>query len=194
MSTKLRILKEAAKLFAEKGFNETPTSEIAEAADIAHGTVFYHFAAKKDILKEIYLNLVDELYSAVEKSLKESNTGLENLMEMLKVTFAFMDNNKAEATVLYRDFPQQIYEDEDMCNDFKNNNKRNIKTIQGTIEKGIKDGSIRGDANPENNAKIIRAMIIGTVRMRLKDPSYFVLPIECLQDFCKNSLMNRGDK
>ena len=47
------ILEAASSLFAEKGFHRTTTKEIAEAADVAEGTLYNYFDNKNDLLFEI---------------------------------------------------------------------------------------------------------------------------------------------
>ncbi|MFP3387235.1 TetR/AcrR family transcriptional regulator [Brevibacillus sp. SIMBA_040] len=44
------ILRASIKLFAEKGFHASSTSEIAKEAGVAEGTIFRHYKSKKDIL------------------------------------------------------------------------------------------------------------------------------------------------
>lgn len=51
-----RILDAAESLFADRGFDATPTSAIATAAAVPKGLLFYYFPTKKDILG----SLVDE--------------------------------------------------------------------------------------------------------------------------------------
>jgi AcrR family transcriptional regulator len=45
-----QILDAAARLFAERGFHRTTTRDIAEAADIAEGTLYNYFDNKNDLL------------------------------------------------------------------------------------------------------------------------------------------------
>jgi AcrR family transcriptional regulator len=45
-----RILDAAERLFAERGFDATPTARIAADADVPKGLVFYYFPRKIDIL------------------------------------------------------------------------------------------------------------------------------------------------
>jgi AcrR family transcriptional regulator len=49
-SARDRILRAAEELFAEKGFDRTPTSRIAKQAGVPHGLIFYHFPTKLDLL------------------------------------------------------------------------------------------------------------------------------------------------
>jgi AcrR family transcriptional regulator len=45
-----RILNAAEELFAEDGFDATPTARIADVADVPKGLVFYYFPRKIDLL------------------------------------------------------------------------------------------------------------------------------------------------
>jgi AcrR family transcriptional regulator len=45
-----RILDAAEELFAEGGFDATPTARVAEAANVPKGLVFYYFPRKIDLL------------------------------------------------------------------------------------------------------------------------------------------------
>jgi AcrR family transcriptional regulator len=47
------ILASAARTFSEKGYANTTTREIAEAADVAEGTLYNYFANKREILLAI---------------------------------------------------------------------------------------------------------------------------------------------
>lgn len=47
------ILNTARKLMAEKGIKETSLKDIARAADISTGTLYYHYSAKEDIVYDI---------------------------------------------------------------------------------------------------------------------------------------------
>lgn len=44
------ILEVALKVFIQKGYSGSTTAEIARAAGVAEGTIFRHFATKKDLL------------------------------------------------------------------------------------------------------------------------------------------------
>lgn len=48
------ILEGAARVFAEKGFHRATTKEIAEAADIAEGTIYNYFKSKDDLLLALF--------------------------------------------------------------------------------------------------------------------------------------------
>lgn len=47
------ILDAAERLFAERGFDATPTASIAEAAGVPKGLLFYYFPGKTDLLRAL---------------------------------------------------------------------------------------------------------------------------------------------
>jgi AcrR family transcriptional regulator len=59
-SARERILAAAEELFAESGFDATPTSRIAERAGVPKGLVHYYFRRKPDLLVALIDRLPDE--------------------------------------------------------------------------------------------------------------------------------------
>lgn len=55
-----RILIAAEELFADAGFDATPTSRIAERAGVPKGLVHYYFKRKPDLLRALVERLPDE--------------------------------------------------------------------------------------------------------------------------------------
>lgn len=56
-----RILRSAVEVFAEKGYSGAATSEIAQRAGVAEGTIFRHYKTKKDLLFSIVAPFVARL-------------------------------------------------------------------------------------------------------------------------------------
>jgi len=51
--TRQRVLEAANLLFSTKGYAATGTADIARAADVSEGSIFYHFGSKKNLLVDI---------------------------------------------------------------------------------------------------------------------------------------------
>lgn len=58
-ATRGRILDAAERLFAERGFDATPTSAIAAAADVPKGLLFYYFPTKSEMLRSLVAERMD---------------------------------------------------------------------------------------------------------------------------------------
>ena len=67
-----KILKAALKVFTEKGYSASTTSEIAREAGVAEGTIFRHFKTKKEILLATLIPLMQNFIGpGVTNSLHE---------------------------------------------------------------------------------------------------------------------------
>jgi AcrR family transcriptional regulator len=98
--TRNRILTAAQRLFAAQGFDATTTRDLANAAGVAEGTLFRHFANKKAILVEvatqgwveILTDLLTELsemgsYKAVAQVMKRRMWNIRKNADMMRVCF-----------------------------------------------------------------------------------------------------------
>jgi len=56
-----KIVQAASEVFAEKGFAASSTSEIAQRAGVAEGTIFRHYKTKKDLLFSIVAPVMAKL-------------------------------------------------------------------------------------------------------------------------------------
>lgn len=59
----VKILEAAVDIFSEKGFAATSTSEIAQKAGVAEGTIFKHYKTKKDLLLSIAGPIVAKVFA-----------------------------------------------------------------------------------------------------------------------------------
>ncbi|HEV7912996.1 MAG TPA: TetR/AcrR family transcriptional regulator [Albitalea sp.] len=66
-ATRERILLEAARLFRHHGYTATTLREIADAAGIKAGSIYYHFESKEEILGEV----LDKGIQAVSDAVRE---------------------------------------------------------------------------------------------------------------------------
>lgn len=59
----VKIIEAAIEIFSEKGFAATSTSEIAQKAGVAEGTIFRHYKTKKDLLLSIAGPIAAKLFA-----------------------------------------------------------------------------------------------------------------------------------
>jgi len=59
----IRIIEAAVEVFSEKGFAAASTSEIAQRAGVAEGTIFRHYKTKKDLLLSIAGPIAAKLFA-----------------------------------------------------------------------------------------------------------------------------------
>ncbi|MBX3447078.1 MAG: TetR family transcriptional regulator [Parvibaculaceae bacterium] len=66
--TRTRILDAAARTFRQKGYAATTLNEIARAADMQAGSLYYHFGSKDELLEEVLDIGANKVNDAVRES------------------------------------------------------------------------------------------------------------------------------
>lgn len=95
-----RIIETAIKLFAEKGYSNTSTAEIAKAAGVSEGTIFKHYGTKDQLLLSVIVPFIKEFLPVMaeellSETLSEQTTTFEQFLRaLLKNRVAFLTENK----------------------------------------------------------------------------------------------------
>jgi len=72
-NTKEKILSVAEKLFSRFGFHKTSMDEIAKIARKAKGSLYYHFASKEDLFKEVVSKEIYNLQNNLSVIVNDEN-------------------------------------------------------------------------------------------------------------------------
>ncbi|MDG9678325.1 TetR family transcriptional regulator [Micromonospora sp. DH14] len=125
--TRRALIETAYRLFAQKGYDQTTTAEIAAAAEVSNATFFNHFATKEDLvltedgehILRAGLNVIAERHSgetaldvlrrAMHQMLTEAGTGLRDPAgELERIRLDLITSVPAlRATMLQRAFDAQ---------------------------------------------------------------------------------------
>lgn len=77
----LKIIQAASEIFAQKGYAGSSTSEIAQRAGVAEGTIFRHYKTKKELLLSIVAPVMTRLVAPFV--LRDFNKVLDNSYDSL---------------------------------------------------------------------------------------------------------------
>lgn len=75
MDRRQRIIANASKLFAAKGYHGTTVDEIVQATGIAKGTFYIYFSSKEELLVALMKQLIDNTLNKIESELERRGTG-----------------------------------------------------------------------------------------------------------------------
>ncbi|ACJ33626.1 TetR/AcrR family transcriptional regulator [Anoxybacillus flavithermus] len=149
------ILTAARSVLAEKGFDDTKVSEIAEMAGVAKGTFYIYFPSKLDLVLALVREMQGKILSEAEKVIDLKVNHFEKLVQVIKAAFIVMES--------YRDvFP--IF---NAVSAFKTEQWKAEKEIRvpyynflkSLIENGQKSGEFHCDLNAEMTAILIVGMV-----------------------------------
>ncbi|MGM0453293.1 MAG: TetR/AcrR family transcriptional regulator [Thermodesulfobacteriota bacterium] len=187
MSRKEAIMACATRLFAEKGFVGTSTVEIAEAAGVAHGTLFYHFKNKQGIIYEIFQTngrkYVEELYAAAAVQC----AGIEKINAIIAFQDTYSKRNKQQLLIFFRDFPGPLNTGSPVAELIRSIHQQVLDLIRHSLQTGIADGTVETD-DIEKTTCLINSMIFGITHMDLMGPVPMPALTESAIAFCRRAL------
>lgn len=106
-----RIFESAIEVFAEKGYAASSTSEIAQRAGVAEGTIFRHYKTKKELLLSIVTPAMVKLMAPFvlrefgEVLKKEYSSYDQFLRAMIENRIVFLHKNKRLLKIIVQEIP-----------------------------------------------------------------------------------------
>lgn len=95
-----RLLAAAAKLFREKGYNQTTVRELAAELGILSGSLFHHFDSKSEILFNVMKEVVLSMEVALEMALEECSTTEDKIRALIINELAFIHGKTGNASAV----------------------------------------------------------------------------------------------
>lgn len=199
---KLKILEAAIKVFSEKGFEGSRTSEIAKEAEVAEGTIFKYFKTKKDLLSGLLIPLsIKFLRPLIMKSAEDilkkdkENPTEEILKELFLDRLSLIKKNMPLIkTVLV----EAIYHDE-LLEPIK---EQVVPQVLQLLDSYVDSHKQNGDFKDYNTRLISRTMmslLMGYIVLSSIFPEFFSLnedekEIESIVDIFLNGVKNKGEQ
>jgi AcrR family transcriptional regulator len=105
-----QILDEAARLFAERGFPATTIRDIVRGIDMLPGSLYYHFAAKEDLLAAVYAEGVKRISGHVHAAIAKRTDPWQRLTAACVAHLEALLDESAYAQVVIRVRPGDVPE------------------------------------------------------------------------------------
>lgn len=97
--TKDRIRNGAVAMFAQRGYDETTLDEIAEAAGVAKGTLYYHFKNKEALYGYVLAQGLQDLTEAIARAL-DGLTPVDQVAALNDALFSYLATERDFCRVL----------------------------------------------------------------------------------------------
>jgi len=98
------ILKAGRRLFGERGFAATTMDDIAEAAEVAKGAVYHHFATKEPVFEAVFEAVSRDLVADIERTTRSERDVLSAMVAGTQHYFAACAKGPA-CQIILRDGP-----------------------------------------------------------------------------------------
>ena len=158
-----RLLEAALHLFVSQGYRSTNLEQIAGAAKLSKGAVYFYFRSKEgvllELLKRVQVIVVDEALDAAKQAgpgatdrivaflHHQANLGITHRDEVLLLILMSLEFGERRGAV--RSLTARIY-------------RRLYQFIEKMVREGVAAGELRSDLSPRELASIIMANHDGT--------------------------------
>ena len=99
-SRREELLRAAARLFVEKGFEATTTRDIADAVGMRSGSPFYHFRSKQDLLKAAMADGLETGYRRLQAAIEGIDDPEQRLRVLIRTHLGNLLEGECEAPML----------------------------------------------------------------------------------------------
>ncbi|MGW5352355.1 TetR/AcrR family transcriptional regulator [Streptomyces sp. NPDC004031] len=141
-----RLLAEATRLFAERGYDRTSVQEIVEAAGVTKGALYHYFGSKDDLLHEIYARVLRLQTERLDAIASRGTPVPERLAEAAADVVVTSIQNLDDTKIFFRSMHQLSPEKQKAV---RAERRRYHERFRSLVEEGQRDGHFRPDLRPD---------------------------------------------
>lgn len=144
--TQRAIVAAAAELFAQRGFGSTSLDDIAEVLGVTKGALYYHVKNKEEILRLIYLSVLNVAEEPLRRILKSDLPPAEKLHRAIEHHIEISADRSPAVTIFYREQPHLTGP---FAKEITLRKKDYEHYIEQIIEEGVATGAFKSDIDPQ---------------------------------------------
>ncbi|MCQ4083294.1 TetR/AcrR family transcriptional regulator [Streptomyces sp. RB6PN25] len=141
-----RLLAEATRLFAERGFERTSVQEIVEAAGVTKGALYHYYGSKDDLLHEVYARVLRLQTERLQQIAGGEGTVGERLHRAAADVVLTSIENLDDTKIFFRSMHQLSPEKNKAV---RADRRRYHEMFRSLIEEGQRDGTFRTGPRPD---------------------------------------------
>ena len=175
--TRATVLKAALSVFSAKGYAATTLDDVAKAAKVTRGAIYWHFKGKADL----YNTLVEEMSargaSIVQQAVAEGGTLIDILRRVFISQCALIEDDKEARAVMELALFKTGLDPDLQAGREKQVEAGNalIAGIADAMRIGVGQGILRDDMDPTDMARAFLAFENGAIQQWLASPKSYSL-------------------
>ncbi|MGE0787367.1 MAG: TetR/AcrR family transcriptional regulator [Sandaracinaceae bacterium] len=171
--TKQALIDAAIKLFSERGYGATSLKAIAEAAEISHGVIPFHFGSKEGLLLAVVESLFERFTDAVIAPLAEHERdyGSRDLEALMHAMLRFQTEHPEVGRLFQVLMFEAIGPTPELRPHFESFHERLFALGRGWVREGVARGALRQDLDVDAAVQGVLSFFTGlrTYRLLLDD-------------------------
>jgi AcrR family transcriptional regulator len=136
-----QIIKAATKIFARKGFHQAKMDEIAKAAKVAKGTLYYNYASKSKLFAAAVTAGMEEIMDKISQELESDLPFVEHFRLLLSNTIRIYMKNKEVIRIYVNELSSGI--DPKALAEIKNARRRFLRFVTDILQAGQEMGYLK---------------------------------------------------
>jgi AcrR family transcriptional regulator len=137
------LLATAAEVFASRGYSATTVREVADAAGILGGSLYYHFDSKEAMVDEILATFLNEMWSAYDAVIAAEMGARETLEALIVASFECIEKHRP-AVVIYQNESRHLAAGERFAY-LLESQRRFEEMWRALLARGVAEGVFRAD-------------------------------------------------
>ena len=176
-ATRVKLLKTALSVFSAKGYAAATLDDVAKAAKVTRGAIYWHFKSKADLYNTLIQELSARGTTVVQQALAEGGTLIEILRRIFVRQCALIEDDKEARAVMELALFKTGLDSELQAGRKKQIDEGNalITGIAGAMQAGVLQGLLRNDMDPADMARAFIAFENGAIQQWLASPRSFSL-------------------
>ena len=175
--TRATLLKTALTVFSTKGYAAATLDDVAKAAKVTRGAIYWHFKSKADLYNTLIQEFSARGAAVVRQAVAEGGTLIEILRRVFVRQCALIEEDKEARAVMELALFKTGLDPELKAGRKKQLEAGNalLKGITGAMQQGIAQGVLRKDMDPADMARAFIAFENGVIQLWLVSPRSFSL-------------------
>jgi AcrR family transcriptional regulator len=161
-----QILDAALECFASRGYHTATMDDLARAAGLSKGSLYWHFSSKEEVFLALFDRFIGSMFDAWNRLETEGRPCLEVLRALGELSVEQLGSG-AIPLGAWAEFLLQPRARERYASSLRESRAR----VVGVVRQGIENGEIR-DLDPEGIAATLIAAIEGTLLQAMVDPGF----------------------
>jgi AcrR family transcriptional regulator len=162
--TERKVLGAATVLIAQHGSRALTLAAVGEAAGYSRGIVSHHFGSRENLLRAV-------MRDAQAFTLPElGDSAAEWLADMVRAYLKNVTSRRPAAGAFLQMWGEAIAADPVLMPLYAEHDASFRRLLAGKVREGIRDGSVRADANPESTAVFLVGLVRGIALQLISTP------------------------
>ena len=175
--TRATLLKTALSVFSAKGYAAATLEDVAKAAKVTRGAIYWHFKSKADLYNTLISEFSARGTAVVQQAVAEGGTLIEILRRIFVRVCTLIEEDREIRAVMELTLFKTGLDPELQTGRKKQIESGNalLRGITEAMSQGIAQGVLRNDMDPADMARAFIAFENGAIQLWLLSPRSFSL-------------------